>query len=498
MTELTSAPTNSLINSGFRRVVSNVASIFASDIVNRVATFIIYALVARYLGTYKFGQMSLAWTFFQTFQLLAIAGLQTFVTREVSRNRDETDVYLLNSSLSVTGFSVVSIIIMLLVSYFMAYAADTQAIIMLMALGLLPYALSIICDAIFQAWEQMHFITYTNLFVNILKVGLIFALLNVGLDLTAIVIILFISHVLTWIVKLALIFRYISRPTINFSMPFIIKTAKSTLTFLGIDGLMAFMSSYEVILLSKMAGEVEVGLFNAANQVMVPISLVFQSILVGVFPLVCKSFSDTGVENLKRISEQLLELLLLLVIPSAVGIYFLAEDILLLLYGNEDFSMAVIALQVLVGVLILRVFTQVLGRALLASLRERTTLRILMIDLITSAILGPILIWNYGIFGAALTSLIVRIIDFIQHYVYTVQLFSRLNLLSAIWKPLLASVVMGLFLIYAAGANLALVILSAAVLYAVALFVIMVLAAGGWTAFKNQYLSPIRAAFRTA
>jgi len=60
--------------SRIKRITLNAVSILASDVTNRLSTFIIYALVARYLGALEFGQMSLGLTLFHTFQLLAMAG----------------------------------------------------------------------------------------------------------------------------------------------------------------------------------------------------------------------------------------------------------------------------------------------------------------------------------------------------------------------------------------------------------------------------------------
>ncbi|TEU13176.1 MAG: hypothetical protein E3J25_06220, partial [Anaerolineales bacterium] len=61
--------------SRLRRIARNAASILASDIVSRATTFVLYALVARYLGAVEFGQMSLALSMFYTFGVFAGAGL---------------------------------------------------------------------------------------------------------------------------------------------------------------------------------------------------------------------------------------------------------------------------------------------------------------------------------------------------------------------------------------------------------------------------------------
>src|SRR5438552_17047754 len=94
---------------GLRRSLGNAASILASDVVNRGTSFVLYALVARYLGAFAFGQLSLALTLFYTFQVLAAAGLRTLVVREVARDKEKTNFYLINGSMTVVGTCVLSI-----------------------------------------------------------------------------------------------------------------------------------------------------------------------------------------------------------------------------------------------------------------------------------------------------------------------------------------------------------------------------------------------------
>jgi len=474
--------------STIRRAATNAASILASDVTTRAATFILYTLIARHLGAFEFGQMSLGITFFQTFQLLAIGGMQTLVTREVAKEKAKTDKYLINASVVVTFFSLISILALGIFANVIKYSEETTSVIMLMGLGLFPYALSVICDALFQAWERMYFITYANLSVNVGKVVLGYLLLSQGYDLHHIVWLLFFSHLAVLIVKWGLLLRHITRPQISFDLQFCVKMTKSTVTFFGIDGLIAIMSSFNVILLSKLASEVEVGLLSAAAQLRVPVSLVFQSIVISAFPVMVRSF-DPSYRRLKLITERLIELLFALVLPAAVGLFFLSEAALLLLYGDRDFSMASGALQILVVAMILRVFTQVLGRVLVASLREKVTFRILLVDLGVNVIIAPILISQFGLMGAAITTLAVRLVDTVQHYIPVSRSFpSGIALLKITWKPMLASAGMGIYLVAMHNQNMWLTIASAAVVYGALLFVLTAWSVGGPQQLKNRYL----------
>jgi O-antigen/teichoic acid export membrane protein len=421
------------------KLATNAFAILAGDMTTRVASFVLYALVARHLGTHEFGQMSLGLTYFQSFQFLAVAGIQALVTREVARNRSQTGRYLVNANVAVAGFSLLSVALLVVVAQLLHYTPDTTAVILWLAVGLLPYAISTIYDAVFQAWEQMQHIAYANLVVNLLRIGGCWWLLTRGYGLMALVTLLLAAHIVTVVVKWWLARRYLTDTHAAIDLPFCWQLCRNTLTFLGIDGLVAIMSAFQVILLSKFANEREVGLFNAASQLLVPVSLVFQSAAISIFPAMCRGYQQ-GAQRLGVMTERLLELLLLVVVPSAVALCVFADDLLQLLYGKAEFAAAAPALQILVGAMVLRVFTQVLGRVLVASLQEKITLRILLVDTLASVVLGFLLIPTWGLLGAAVSTVLVRLLDVALHYVpVTRSLPQRLALEKGLWLPLLAT-----------------------------------------------------------
>ena len=84
---------------GILRIARNTLSILTSDVFNRATTFFIYLLVARYLGAFEFGQMSLALALFYTFQVMSAAGLKTLLIREIAKDKAQTGRYLMNAAM---------------------------------------------------------------------------------------------------------------------------------------------------------------------------------------------------------------------------------------------------------------------------------------------------------------------------------------------------------------------------------------------------------------
>src|SRR6266705_473059 len=73
-----------------RNIGGNALSILTSDVMNRATSFVLYAMVARHLGTFEFGQLSLAFSLFYVFQVSAVAGLKILIVRDVAKDQSQT------------------------------------------------------------------------------------------------------------------------------------------------------------------------------------------------------------------------------------------------------------------------------------------------------------------------------------------------------------------------------------------------------------------------
>jgi O-antigen/teichoic acid export membrane protein len=121
---------------------------------NKVTSFVLYALVGRKLGAHEFGQLSLAITVFYIFQVLAATGLKTLTIRQVAKDRSQTRRYFMNGCLIVTFSSLASLTILYGFVRLMQYPPGTTLVILLLSLALFPYAISAICEGLFERREN--------------------------------------------------------------------------------------------------------------------------------------------------------------------------------------------------------------------------------------------------------------------------------------------------------------------------------------------------------
>lgn len=262
---------------------------------------------------------------------------------------------------------------------------------------------------------------------------------------------------------------------------------RSASTFLGIDGTCAIAGNLNIILLSKLAKEKEVGLYSAATQMMVPLLLVYQSIAQSILPVMCGQI-EPGLRALRRISEQAMEVLLMLAVPTIAGIFFLGQWALSVLYKNATFVEAVPALHILSWMLVSQVFSTILGQVLVATHREKLTLKIAMASAIVNLGVGWPLILRFGLRGAALAQLAAAALGSTMHYIPVARQLSGISLLKIIWKPIVVAGCMTVYLSLAITRVDILIGLSATLVYLAVLVVLAVWASGGFGPFKEKYL----------
>jgi O-antigen/teichoic acid export membrane protein len=468
------------------RLLRNAASILASDVVNRGSTFLLYILVGRHLGRGDFGRLSLALALFYVFQVLAGAGLKVSITRRIAKDEATTGECLVLGSAVAATFALLSIAATFVFVEVMAYPADTARVILLLNAALLPFALSAVCEGVFQGRERMHHIAQATLPANVLKVAVVFVLLTTGHGLEAVVGVVLAAYVAVLLVEWSLILRHITRPRLAFSTSRAIAIGREASTFLGVDALVAVMASTNVVLLSKLSDERAVGLYSSAAQLMVPVALVYQNAVLAAFPLMSRRI-DSSLDDVRAIAERVGEILMTIGWFVAVALVVLAAPVLAALYGPE-FRPAADALRVMAWALLLTGLTATFGQLLYAGRRERVNLRLVAINAGLSIVIAIPLVAALGLMGAALAVLTTRIFDFVLHYVAVSRLLPRVQVPAMVVKPAIASACTAPVLIVLGPERPLIATGLAGIVYTAVIGLLAVRSAGGFRGVKGRYL----------
>lgn len=474
--------------SSLQRVGRNVISIMTSSVLIKATTFILYTLVARNLDTERFGQLSLALSLLYTFHIFAVAGVKTPIVREVTKDKSLTEKYFVNGTYIVLLASMIVGVLLWFFVEWMGYDAQTRLVIFVVLIGLLPYALSQVCESIFQAWEKMQYIAYANGPAHILKAVAAFLLLTQSFGVLSIAVVVAVTYWVIYLIELYQMQKHIMRTGWRFDPAFAGQMLKPSMMFLGVDGVFAINSSAAVFVVSGLLTVSAVGLYSSAAQVMVPLALVINDVAKSVFPVLCRKF-ESGADSLTWATERVAELLLLIIIPALVGIFLLADKVLMLLYNNEEFLEATLLLQLLVWWALIDTVMTVYGQVLWASKREKTSLQIAIAMAITNIVSTLIFVNLFDLIGVVVAALFVAIVGVTVHYIPISKILPDLNLLPLFWKPTFAALCMGVYLWFVPDMPLLLQIVSGGLIYLTLISLLMLSFSGGVSGVKNKYLA---------
>lgn len=416
-----------------QRMGFNSIAILTSDILNRASTLFIYMLVGRFGRDDEFGQLSLGLMLLYTFHVFAVAGLPTLLVREVARAPDAAKRILYHGYVAAILPALLSFLAMIGFGIAMRYSWETTAVILLLAFALLPYALNVIAESAIRGSQQMPWIVIGNIPGSLFLVAGCYVVISTSASVIQLALVVVAARVLNMLAMhlcCLKIYKHLHHVRLRWTYAWLL--LRESLVFLWSDAIAAISASLNAILLSKFAGEKEVGWLTACFQLLQPMLMIYRSVGNSCFPVLVQSVQSKR-DSLPEICKTLIVLLWRMAIPATVSLVWLSGDLLVLVYGKSEFAAAAPILQIITFTLLLDTLNPVLGHGLWAAGKEKLVLNIVIVNFVVSSILSVVLVSQYGILGAAWSVLLSSIVNVVQHYGYFQLSVGRMGL----WREIL-------------------------------------------------------------
>lgn len=472
-----------------KRVLVNVASVFAANVAQRGSSLVVYVLVARSLGVHEFGKLAIAVTLLFTWHTCCLLGMQTHVSREIAKNLASIrDLFIHAFSVGCVS-SVGGMLLVFPACNLLGYSSDTRFTILTLFVGLTPFVLTQICEAVFQGTERMARVSWIVVPVSLLKVVVTACVLDMGYGINAVAITIAGSYWVVLFLELAvLVATCCPSPWRVFSLQAVPVMLRGSMAFFGIQAGNSIKSASIIVLLSLSMEETVVGVYAAAAQLLSPVVLCFSSVAFGVFPALCRG-TNKSKEHLSSVVQVMLEGMLSIALPATVGLSWLGLPILLMLYENADFESSLMVLRIIAWSLVFQACTSILGQLLWAGASELVAFRITVVNTTILCFLGVVLISLFGLVGAAVATVMAAGINFLQHLRATQGYWSVRGLGEALRFPVVGCAGMLAYLFVGSEQHPLVVICVAALVYIVVLAILWCVFRGGTQklqALKNR------------
>ncbi|MEH2247204.1 oligosaccharide flippase family protein [Nostoc sp.] len=421
------------------KFLSNSFSMIVNRLAQSITAFVLTAAIARSLGAEALGQYLLGYSYYFIFVGIASQGLKTLFTRELSRDPQKTPVYLISGTWLQLIFSLLSYGVLVIVVFLLPYSSKTSTVCYIMGLTIIPFALSNITEAIFQAKEKMHLIAIATVPVYILRLIIMIWAIQLKYGIEYLGAILCFSETLILVIEWVFITQLVK---IEWQIDgnFVWHTIKNARTFFAIEALAVVAGRIQILILSLLGSELLVGLFGGITQLLQPFTIIANSLTLAMFPKFSKAV-DQGRDKQRQNTENIIEILLIMAFPLFIGLLFFGKDLLIFLY-NSSFGQANLALSLSAASLVFLPFIRSLSYLLVANGFEIINLREVVITTTLGSLGGVALVSQYHLLGAALMTLLMTIIGFSQYIYFTYTRLFSLNLWRIMRRPLIITIVM--------------------------------------------------------
>ncbi|MCL5093961.1 MAG: flippase [Patescibacteria group bacterium] len=435
--------------------------------VSKIIAFLSYFVIARSFGPEGSGKILAAVAFISLFLAIIDWNLHLLITREIAKNKSITRAYF-NKSL---GFKFLLSLIMIpavyISSYFL-YSGEMRTVIQILTPAIILMNLSLLCSAVFRAFEKMEYDAFQMLFRSIVYLCLVALISIFKFPVILIAWAFLTSELFTFILSYA-IYRIKFSDFSENKEVYISGIFKEAFP-LGLAFFFANIYFYlGTVLISKLGSTYDAGLYGMAYRMVMAIVLVPNMINFAFFPVLTKLFHKNKEKVLSLYSNGL-KTQLIIALPLAFGGTILGEKVMQIF--GRDFGDAGIAFKILVWILLINTWTNLSNQLIIAINRQKTTIYIAFIAMVYNVFGNITFIPKYGIFGAAVIALTTEVLIFIMNsYVIRRFLgsFTRPEIIQFI-KPLSAFFIFGIFLLIFKDINVFLASGLSGIIYVLAIF----------------------------
>lgn len=466
-----------------RKIFGNTIALTIANAGQLVGNIILFFYLSRLLQAEGLGIYSTVIAIFHTVTL-GCQIVDPFIPRELPKNLSRTNQYLMHGSLISVILAVILMAGLDLLAPHLGYLPQTQTGLYIISAAIIPEALNVVIFTIFISHQKAKYYSITSILTILGRIFASLVALRLGFGVLSLIGVYATFSYISFLLNLAFLWHYVAAPHWEFNFHFLVNMLRELKYFAGTTMLNALFSQSEVIILSLMLGETQVGFYSAALKLVTVWSMISTSYMTATFPVMTATFQESRQKALS-LQNRSLKYLLALAFPLAVGITVAAGRIIPLFYGT-GFDNSISALRLLAWYLPLAFCNTVLYRVLYVRSEQHVVFKVQLTTEIVQVLLAISLIPSLGVNGAALALLGGNLLYALFSVYFVQRNRQSLPLLQLSWRLATASMLMGLITwLLMPKFHLFVLIPGAALVYIAALFILRAFSSEDLILFKH-------------
>ena len=460
---------------------------FLANVVGKAVNTIAFILIARWTGVAQAGIFSLGTTYLVVFSATSI-GLDELMVRQVARDRATAGQYFRAFLILRLLFAFICYgALYAFIGHFMGYAPTTSRPILILGLSLIPDCLSNVGSALLAAHERFEAPLAGGIIASVVKLGGGIAAIRGNFGLEGVGWAWAAGNLLGMIPVLIATYHLTKpyRPLTGLNKKFLVDNLRLALPFLVITFLLTVEYQNDVIILSTLRDEIEVGWYGAVTTLVFALTMLAQGYRAAVYPRMAH-YHRTAPDKLRPLYERSFFYLGALALPMAAGLTLLSREIVHLIYGPK-FAPATLPLQIISWFLLFNFLNIPNARLMTVHERQNRLVSFFLGSMGVNILLNLILDPTLGAIGAAIARLCSTLTFFLINYLYVTHHLQPHKLVKALTKPVEAVIIMGVVVWLVRPLNLWLAIASGIISYFFALLLLR-----GLTTEEREWLSRLK------
>lgn len=359
------------------------------------------------IGIYNFCQSVISY-----FTLAAGLGINTYAVREGAKYRENktkmsefaSEVYSINIISTIFSYAILIVGIV-----FIPGLREVKSVLIALSISIIFTTIG--CEWVFQIYEDFAYITIRSIIFQCISLILMFCFVRSSSDLIAYAVISSISIGGSNIInafsrrkycKIKLVFN---RRMAQRLIPILILFANSVATTIYINS--------DSIMLKILSTNVATGLYYVSTKIYTIVKSLIAALIVVSIPRLSAFLGKREIANFNILANQIINALIVLVVPAMVGIFSLSKNIILIISGKE-YIVANASLKILSIALFFSIFSWFYTSCVLIPFKQEKKVLIATINAaIVNIGLNFILIPKFDQNAAAFTTLIAELISMI-------------------------------------------------------------------------------------
>lgn len=416
------------------------------NVLNLLFPLITFPYISRTLSVSGIGKYNFSNSIISYFLLLAALGIDKYSVREGAKYRDDREkmsqfaskVFTLNLLSTV-----VSYLILFVLMFFSTKLKSYNLCILIFSLEIIFTTIGV--EWIYTIYEQYTYITIRSIIFKTLSIILLFIFVRGKNDYLNYAIITVFATVGSNLLNFLHLRKYcdlkISLSTVDFK-----KMIKPILVIFGANVAIQIYVNADTTMLGYIKNDYIVGIYSVSTKIYTIIKTLLASILIVTIPRLAMYLGKKMLDEYNKLLFDLINTLLLIVIPSVVGLFIVSKSVVIIISGSH-FIRATKSLQILCIAITLSIISGVLNQCVLIPYKRE---KYILVSSIASAAVNVLLnFWFIPVFsesGAALTTVIAELLSLVINYYYCRDIINNVMIKKATFLNIL-SIIIGSFII---------------------------------------------------